>query len=114
LNVLFVDDNPASADALADLAVSMGHDASVAYDSQRAVELARTTTFDLILLDLQLGDADGRDVCADMRREGSSRHSQILAMTGHVGLEQDISLGDFNGYILKPLEFDRLEELLTS
>jgi hypothetical protein len=35
-------------------------------------------------------------------------------MTGHVGLEQGISLGDFNGYVLKPLQFDRLEELLTS
>jgi DNA-binding response OmpR family regulator len=114
LNVLFVDDDPASADALAALAVAMGHEASVAYDSRKAVELARTTTFDLILLDLKLADADGRDVCADMRREGSSRHSQILAMTGHVGLEQDVSLGDFNGYVLKPLQFDRLEELLTA
>ena len=114
MNVLFVDDNPASADALATLATSMGHEASVAYDSQAAIALARSTTFDLILLDIQLGDADGRDVCADIRREGSSRNSQILAMTGHVGLEQGISLGDFNGYVLKPLEFDRLEELLTS
>jgi hypothetical protein len=35
-------------------------------------------------------------------------------MTGHVGLEQEVSLGDFNGYALKPLEFDRLEDLLTS
>jgi DNA-binding response OmpR family regulator len=114
LNVLFVDDNPDSADALATLATAMGHQVSVAYDSQGAVALARGTTFDLILLDIQLGDADGRDVCADIRREGSSRHSQILAMTGHVGLEQSVSLGDFNGYVLKPVEFDRLEELLTS
>jgi DNA-binding response OmpR family regulator len=114
LNVLFIDDNPASADALAALAADMGHEASVAYTSEQAVALARGKTFDLILLDIQLGDADGRDVCADIRREGSSRHSQILAMTGHVGLEQTVSLGDFNGYVLKPLEFDRLEELLTS
>lgn len=114
MNVLIVDDDLASADALADLAVELGHEASVAYDGRDAVVLARSTTFDLILLDIQLGDADGRDVCADIRREGFSRHSQILAMTGHVGLEQRVSLGDFNGYVLKPLEFDRLEELLTS
>jgi CheY-like chemotaxis protein len=114
LNVLFVDDNSDSADSLAALAVAMGHEASVAYDSQGAIALARSTTFDLILLDIRLGEADGRDVCADIRRDGLSRHSQILAMTGHVGLEQGVSLGDFNGYVLKPLEFDRLEELLTS
>ncbi|MFT4437884.1 response regulator [Caballeronia sp. 15715] len=114
MNVLFVDDNPDSADALASLAAAMGHEASVAYGSQGAVALARATTFDLILLDIKLGEADGRDVCADIRREGASQHSQILAMTGHVGLEQGVSLGDFNGYVLKPIEFDRLEELLTS
>lgn len=114
MNVLFVDDNPDSANALFTLAVAMGHEASVAYDGQGAIALARSTTFDLILLDIQLGDADGRDVCSDIRREGASRHSQILAMTGHVGLEQGVSLGDFNGYVLKPLKSDRLEELLTS
>jgi DNA-binding response OmpR family regulator len=114
LNVLIVDDDPGSADALAARVIAIGHEASVAYGRQAAVELARAATFDLILLDLHLGHADGRDVCAEMRRDGSSRHSQILAMTGHVGLEQGISLGDFNGYVLKPLQFDRLEDLLTS
>lgn len=114
LKVLFVDDNAPSADALGALAEAMGHEALVAYDGERAVKLAHTTAFDLILLDLQLGDVDGRAVCADMRREGLSRQAQILAMTGHVGLEHGVSLGDFNGYVLKPLEFDRFEELLTS
>jgi CheY-like chemotaxis protein len=92
----------------------MGHQASTAYDSRNAVELARNTTFDLILLDLRLGDTDGRTICAAIRRDGLSQHSQIIAMTGYVGLEQDVSLGEFNGYVLKSLEFDRLEELPTS
>jgi len=35
-------------------------------------------------------------------------------MTGPVGLEQGVSLGDFNGYELKPLKFDRIEEMLMS
>ncbi|WP_186310752.1 response regulator [Paraburkholderia sp. BCC1886] len=113
MNVLFVDDNRASADALAALAVTMGHQASVAYDGHSAADIARTTAFDLILLDLKLGESDGREVCANIRREGASRHSHILAMTGYVGLEQGVSLGDFNGYVLKPLRFDRLEDLLT-
>jgi two-component system OmpR family response regulator len=114
LNVLFVDDNPASADALAALVSGMGHHTCTAYDARNAVELARSNIFDLILLDLHLGNTDGREVCAAIRREGLSQHSQIIAMTGYIGLEQDISLGDFNGYVLKPLEFDRLEDLLTS
>ncbi len=54
MNVLFVDDNPASADALATLAAALGHEASVAYDSQADIVLALSTTFDLILLDIQI------------------------------------------------------------
>ena len=54
MKVLFVDDDPASADALAALAIELGHEASVAYDSERAVNQARAMAFDLILLDIQL------------------------------------------------------------
>ncbi|MGF6768696.1 DNA-binding response OmpR family regulator [Paraburkholderia sp. GAS199] len=114
MNVLFVDDDVDAADALTLLATSLGHEASVAYDGHTAVSLARATVFDLILLDLQLGDRDGRVVCAEIRLEGRSKNAHIVAMTGFVGLEQTVSLGDFNGYVLKPLQFDRLEELLTS
>jgi CheY-like chemotaxis protein len=114
VKVLFVDDDPASADALAALASGLGHEVSTAYDGKAALDLARVTRFDLILLDIRLGTTDGREVCASMRRDGGPQNSQIIAMTGEVGLEQEISLGDFNGYMLKPIEFDRLEELLTS
>lgn len=114
MKVLFVDNDRGSADSLAALAEAMGHQVATAYDGATALETARNSTFDLILLDIHLGESDDRKVCAGIRHDGLSKQSQIIAITGHVGLEDTLSLGDFNGYALKPVEFDRLEELLSS
>jgi DNA-binding response OmpR family regulator len=114
LKVLFVDDDKATTDSLAAIAEALGHDASKAYSSAAALLLARGTQFDLILLDVQLGDGDGRTICTQLRDHGQSRNAHIVAVTGHVGLEKELSLGDFNGYIVKPIEFEQLEDLLMS
>jgi CheY-like chemotaxis protein len=114
VKVLFADDHEETADSLAMRAQSLGHEAMTAYDGATALALACECAFDLILLDIHLGDGDGRKVCSEIRREGLSRHAHIVAATGHIGLERQLNLGDFNGYMLKPIEFDRLEDLLVS
>ena len=114
MRALFVDDHRDSVDSLAALASAMGHEVFKAYDGASALGLTHEMCFDLILLDICLGGEDGRDVCAAIRRDGLSRNSLIIAVTGHTGLEHNLNLGDFNGYVLKPIEFDRLEELLTA
>ena len=114
MRLLVVDNDKDSADSLVALAEAMGHEAFTAYDGATALKTARESMFDLILLDINLGETDGREICAGIRREGLSQQAHIIAITGHTGVEDTLNLGDFNGYALKPLEFDRLEELLTS
>jgi DNA-binding response OmpR family regulator len=66
--------------------------------------------YDAILLDIGLPDADGRDLCAKLRREG--RRMPIIMLTGADG-ESDIVRGldsGANDYIAKPF---RLPELLA-
>ncbi len=66
--------------------------------------------YDAILLDIGLPDADGRDFCAKLRRDG--RRMPVIMLTGADG-EQDIVRGldaGANDYIAKPF---RLPELLA-
>jgi DNA-binding response OmpR family regulator len=66
--------------------------------------------YDAILLDIGLPDADGRDFCAKLRRDGMKM--PVIMLTGHDG-EQDIVRGldaGANDYIAKPF---RLNELLA-
>jgi DNA-binding response OmpR family regulator len=66
--------------------------------------------YDAILLDIGLPDADGRDFCAKLRRDG--RRMPVIMLTGADG-EQDVVRGldaGANDYIAKPF---RLPELLA-
>ncbi len=66
--------------------------------------------YDAILLDIGLPDADGRDFCAKLRRDG--RRMPVIMLTG-ADAEQDVVRGldaGANDYIAKPF---RLPELLA-
>jgi DNA-binding response OmpR family regulator len=71
---------------------------------------ATNARYDAILLDIGLPDADGRDFCAKLRRDG--RRMPIIMLTG-ADAEADIVRGldaGANDYIAKPF---RLSELLA-
>jgi len=70
MKVLLIDDHPLILSALQSVIRGMGDDVSVTgVGSARAARetLQRDADFDLVLLDLQLGDADGFDVLTEFR-----------------------------------------------
>ncbi len=70
MKVLLVDDHPLVLSALEAVVQNIGSDATVVgVDSAAAARatLAADSDFDLVLLDLSLGDADGFDVLVDFR-----------------------------------------------
>ncbi len=71
MKVLLVDDHPLILTALQSVIRGLGDDVTVvgADSAAQAREALRASAdFDLVLLDLQLGDADGFDVLAEMRQ----------------------------------------------
>jgi DNA-binding NarL/FixJ family response regulator len=71
MKVLLIDDHPLILSALQSVIQGLGDDVTVvgANSAQAAREtLKRDADFDLVLLDLSLGDADGFDVLAEFRR----------------------------------------------
>jgi DNA-binding response OmpR family regulator len=79
--------------------------------AEASIKLAEgETRYDAILLDIGLPDADGRDFCATLRRDG--RKMPVIMLTG-ADAEQDVVRGldsGANDYIAKPF---RLPELLA-
>jgi DNA-binding NarL/FixJ family response regulator len=91
MKVLLVDDHPLILSALQGVIRGLGNDVSVntaASARELRQKLADDADYDLLLLDLQLGDADGFEVLAEMRREhpalpvvvvsGSDRAADVL------------------------------------
>jgi PAS domain S-box-containing protein len=111
--VLVVDDNEDSAESLAILLRLQGHEVRLAYDGEKALEEAQSFQPELIFLDLDLPKMDGYEVARRLRP--AMKGVTLVAMTGY-GQEEDrqrTQEAGFNLHLVKPVDFDRLEELLS-
>ena len=99
--ILFVEDESSISEPFSQALEREGFEAIVAGTGERALELADLVEPDLVLLDLNLPDRDGRDVCRDLRRYSDV---PIVMLTAR-GTETDRIVGLEMGaddYIVKP------------
>lgn len=106
--ILVVEDDASLALVLADALSHEGHHALVERDGQRALERARASRFDLVILDLMLPSLDGTEVCRRLRRDGVT--TPVLMLTAR-GREEDRVRGLDAGaddYVTKPFSVREL------
>jgi DNA-binding response OmpR family regulator len=99
--VLLVEDEASIADPFARMLRREGFEATIARTAADALDLARTTEPDIVLLDLALPDGDGRDVCRVLRGE---RDIPVIMITAR-GTETDRVVGlelGADDYVVKP------------
>jgi two-component system copper resistance phosphate regulon response regulator CusR len=85
-----------------------GFSTQVTGDGEKALVLARTGAFDLLILDLGLPDKNGLDVLRELREQGTSLPVIILTARDGVG-DRVVGLeGGADDYITKPFRFDEL------
>ena len=103
--ILLVDDDDALRQSLAEqLRFHEEFDAVSVGDGASALEIAKTSHFDLILLDIGLPDMDGREVCQLLRQ--SDVRAPIIMLTAAAG-DADAILGldsGANDYVAKPFK----------
>jgi len=109
LNVLVIEDDEYSRDALAHLLAAEGYGAESADDGESGYARAKELHPDIIVLDLSLPGIDGRRVIEMIRRDPALNSTPILVVTGHSDTEaqQAVELGA-DAYLTKPVEFDDL------
>ncbi|WP_254073995.1 response regulator [Burkholderia sp. S171] len=111
VHILFIDDHKDSADAFGEIASGLGHKVQVAYDGRSAMALTQAQSFDVVFFDIELPDADGRELCRRVRNEGASRDACVIAVTGRTDL-RDKDLEPFDGYLHKPISPATLQHAL--
>lgn len=114
--VLVVDDNADSADSIAAILETSGHEVEVAYSAQKALEMAVAHQPDIVLLDIGLPDMDGYEVAKHLRQTPELKEMRLIAVTGYGQLSdrQRSQEAGFDEHVVKPVEWRKLEELLTS
>jgi CheY-like chemotaxis protein/anti-sigma regulatory factor (Ser/Thr protein kinase) len=114
--VLIVDDNRDSADSLAMLMEITGNKAYMAHDGVEAVAAIEKHRPEVVLLDIGLPGLDGHEVCRRVREQPWGKDIVIIALTGW-GQDDDRRRSEeagFNGHLVKPVDYDKLLELLAS
>ena len=114
--ILIVDDNRDSADSLAMLLEITGNKTYMAHDGFEAVEAIEKYRPEVVLLDIGLPKLDGHEVCRRVREQPWGKNMVIIALTGW-GQEDDRRKSEeagFNGHLVKPVDYDKLLELLSS
>ena len=99
--ILFVEDEPSISDPFSKALTREGFEPVVARTGREALGLADRSEFDLVLLDLNLPDTDGRDVARELRRRGDT---PIVMLTAR-GTEMDRIVGleiGADDYVVKP------------
>jgi PAS domain S-box-containing protein len=114
--ILIVDDNRDSADSLAMLLEITGNKTYMSHDGVEALEAIEKYRPEVVLLDIGLPRLDGHEVCRRVREHPWGKNIVIIALTGW-GQEDDRRKSEeagFNGHLVKPVDYDKLLELLSS
>ena len=84
----------------------------LAEDGEQGLSLAQAENPDLIIMDLQMPVMDGFKAMKAMRKIESLETTPILALTAQVATENydKVYEAGANGYLAKPIDFDRLYE----
>jgi two-component system, OmpR family, copper resistance phosphate regulon response regulator CusR len=106
--VLIVEDEARIASFLEKGLRANGFATRVTGNAEEALQLARSTSFDLLILDLGLPTKDGLDVLRELRQEGTRLPVIILTARDGVGDTVAGLEGGADDYITKPFRFDEL------
>lgn len=111
--VLVIDDNKDAADSIRMLLEMEGHSACCAYDGKDGLELARSFRPELVLVDIGLPGMTGYEVARCFRKQQPVPDCKLVAITGYAYLERHIAAAGFDGYKLKPVSYEHLQEFLS-
>ncbi len=111
-DILVVDDMPSNLRLLSQTLAEKGYGVRTVTSGPRALESARASPPDLILLDVRMPDMDGYEVCAHLKEDARTAQIPIIFISALDQVEDKVQAFQFGGvdYITKPFQ---VEEVLA-
>jgi CheY-like chemotaxis protein len=114
--ILVAEDSPDSAVPISLHLQQAGYQVVMANDGDEAVKIATVSRPDLILMDLAMPVLDGLAATKRIREEMPNAYIPIIAITafstsGFLQAAHDVG---FDGFLAKPIDFDKLDELIRT
>ena len=115
LHILVAEDNYVNQKLIVKLLTNAGHTVVLANNGQEAVEQAKQTTYDFILMDIQMPEMNGEAAMKAIKNIPACANVPIVALTAHAlagDRERYLSIG-FDGYLSKPINKEQLMGVLA-
>ena len=112
MRVLQIEDDSTTADSVEMILQAEGHTCDTARSGEIALELARATEYDLILLDIGLPGMDGYEVLNHIRRAGVT--TPVIIQSGLVLLKNKVKDLGVADCLIKPFGRRDLSESIET
>lgn len=108
--ILLVEDDEMNRDMLSRRLVKRGYDVTIATDGEQGVDLARTGSPDLILMDMSLPVMDGWTATRTLKDDEATAGIPVIALTAHAmaGDQEKALAAGCDDFDTKPIELTRL------
>jgi CheY-like chemotaxis protein len=114
--ILIVDDNPQNLKLARVVLANEGFDVRTASNAEDALQLLRTVTPSLILMDVQLPGMDGLELTRRLKADPATRPIRVIALTAYAmkGDDEKAFAAGCDGYITKPIDIERLAAVVSA
>ena len=112
LQILLVEDKPMNRKLATTLLNKKGWSVTEAHNGRQALEMLATSSFDLVLMDIQMPEMDGIEATKHIRNQEKTTGTRIpiIAMTAHAmqGDREQFMAAGMDGYVSKPINAEEL------
>jgi diguanylate cyclase (GGDEF)-like protein len=111
-DVLVVDDNAVNLDLLSEMLLERGYRVRVATSGRRALAAARSAVPDLVMLDINMPEMDGYEVCRELKTDAATRDVPVIFISALDTTIDKVKAFETGGadYVTKPFQ---IEEVLA-
>ena len=109
-DILIVDDNPVNLDLLSNMLMDRIYRVRVATNGRRALAAARSRPPDLVMLDINMPEMDGYEVCRQLKAGDETRDVPVIFISALDEAMDKVRAFEVGGadYVTKPFQFEEV------
>jgi DNA-binding response OmpR family regulator len=111
--ILIIDDDPDVLTLITVLLKKEGHQVETAARRQEAFDKLTQFAPAIILLDVMLSGADGRQICMEIKARAETKDTPVIMFSAHPGAADKIASYGADDFIGKPLKGDALMNVIN-
>ena len=112
--ILLIDDDPDIRTVMSMMLKKEGYEVEKASRREEALEKLIKDKPSLILLDVLLSGADGRELCREIKADEKTKNIPVIMFSGHPGAALQFETYGADDFIAKPFNTEALLQKLSS